>query len=143
MILFRVFKVSKLLRSKPTETLHVTIERHLKENENKALIAKSDSDPNFNSKSKKSENGFETSHDSHFDEKRRERSSSKERNLSFFNFSVFKRTKSDGGELRAKAAKARQNKKPLLPNTGTLPRSFITKSAPVLRRSRSLTEIDG
>ena len=140
MISVHVFQVSKLLRSKPTETLHVTIERNRKEAENKPSIGKSDSDPSLASQSKKSDDGFQIAN---FDGQGRERSNSKERNLSFFNFSVFKRTKSDGTELKLKAAKARQTKKPLVPITGTLPKSFGSKARPMLNRSRSLTEIDG
>lgn len=135
-------EVSKLLRSKPTETLHVTIERHQKELDNKSPIGKSESDPSLVLRSKKSENGFPAMHGLSHDQLR-DRSNSKERNLSFFNFSVFKRTKSDGTELKLKAAKARQAKKPLLPNTGTLPKSFGSKARPKLIRSRSLTEING
>ena len=131
-----------MLRSKPTETLHVTIERHQKELDNKSPIGKSESDPSLVLRSKKSENGFPAMHGLSHDQLR-DRSNSKERNLSFFNFSVFKRTKSDGTELKLKAAKARQAKKPLLPNTGTLPKSFGSKARPKLIRSRSLTEING
>lgn len=133
-----------MLRSKPTETLHVTIERHHKEKENsKVHIGKSESVPNFTTGSKKSGSEGEATSRASFDDQRRERSLSKERNLSFFNFSVFKRTKSDGTELRAKAAKARQGKKVVLPVIGTLPRSFGPRKLPILRKSRSLTEIDG
>ena len=135
--------MSKLLRSKPTETLHVTIERHRTDSENKVSIGKSESDPSLSLRSKKSENGFETAHAGNVDIQSRDKSTSKERNLSFFNFSVFKRTKSDGSELKLKAARARQNNKPMIPFTGTLPKSFGPKMRPALIRSRSLTEIDG
>ena len=141
MVLVRVFQVSKLLRSKPTETLHVTIERNRKEAENKSSIGKSESDPSLVSQSKKSDDRFQIAN---FDVQGRDRSNSRERHLSFFNFSVFKRAKSDGSELKLKAARARQAKKPLIPITGTLPKSFeSSKTRPMLNRSRSLTEIDG
>lgn len=134
-----------MLRSKPTETLHVTIERHLKdkENNNDSVIGKSESLPDFSSNLKKTEIVFETANDDNFADQRRDTSLSKERSLSFFNFSVFKRTTSDGATLKSKAVKGRQNKKPLILPTVTLPKSSESKNGPVLRRSRSLTEVDG
>eukprot|EP00112_Aurelia_sp_Birch-Aquarium-sp1_P024718 Seg794.4 transcript_id=Seg794.4/GoldUCD/mRNA.D3Y31 product="LIM domain kinase 1" protein_id=Seg794.4/GoldUCD/D3Y31 len=133
-------EVSKILRSKPTETLHVTIERNLND---KSHIPKSGSEPSFGAAARceekhdhDNEQPRSGTEDDFVDERKKERS------LSFFNFSVFKRATSDTSELKVKAAKARNKKKLQHAQTKTLPR-FETKKGHMLRRSRSLTEING
>ena len=81
----------------------------------------------------------------------------KERNIQFFNFSVFKRTTSDISGMKRRqekhklAKKAEKEKDKLeVPPAPFLPRTLPNRSAlkrqepkPQIRRARSLTEIDG
>ena len=67
----------------------------------------------------------------------------KERSLSFFNFSVFKRTTSDCSEAKEKAIRATQKKKAQKKDTGTRSKLFSAGKTRQLRRSRSLTEVNG
>ncbi len=103
-----IFQVSKLLRDKPTETLHVTVERN---KTNKDVIKESQSLPKIKT-SRSEERLLDTEirdknilEDDITDDKKRERS------LSFFNFSVFKRATSDASDWKQKHVKARQRKK--------------------------------
>eukprot|EP00795_Rhopilema_esculentum_P015041 gene15041-6202_t len=126
-------EVSKLLRSKPTETLHVTIERNLeKRQETSKVVNKSHCNNNQTVPEEKLASGTVDAYDKR-----------KERSLSFFNFSVFKRTTSDCSEAKEKAIRARQKKKAHKTETGTRSKLFSTGKIHQLRRSRSLTEVNG
>ncbi len=67
----------------------------------------------------------------------------RERSLSFFNFSVFKRTISDTSDWKQKAQKARQKKIEKSKRNENIPKSKpVKKDQTTITRSRSLTEID-
>ena len=109
----------------------------------KSRIPKSGSEPSFGEAARaeekhshENERPRSGTEDEFVDERRKERS------LSFFNFSVFKRTTSDTSDLKVKATKTRNKKKLQHAQTKTLPR-FETKKGHLLRRSRSLTEMNG
>ena len=128
------------MQATPTETLHVTIERNLSKEQSR--IPKSTSDSNLRLSSSRSAERLLDRSDSIpenevLDDRKRERS------LSFFNFSIFKRTTSDSTDSKAKAHKARLKKNAeQLENEDPPVTSFAKTTPSTIRRSRSLTEIN-
>eukprot|EP00794_Sanderia_malayensis_P014100 gene14100-15573_t len=131
-------EVSKLLYEKPTDTLHVTVERNQTEEDN-------GNQQRFNIRTSRSEERLldKDTRSNSIPEDEAAEFKKRERSLSFFNFSIFKRTISDSSDWKLKAQKARQKKLEKSKHVDETETKQNKREGATLTRSRSLTEIQG